>query len=84
MYNVHIIINILVLLMMIIIISIFALNMKEPYPKKIIQFYTEPYVRFLSYMLIYALTFYNNTLALVALIGVLLLHLDFINLVIID
>jgi hypothetical protein len=56
--------------------------MKEPYPKKIIQLYNEPYVRFLLYMLIYALTYYNNTLSLLGLIGVLMIHMDYINLVI--
>lgn len=67
---------------MIIIISIFGLDMKEPYPKQLIQLYNEPYIRFLSYMLVYALTFYNNTLALVGLLGVLMLHIDYINLVV--
>jgi len=82
MYNVHIIINFFILITMIIIISIFGLDMKEPYPKELIQLYNEPYIRFLSYMLVYALTFYNNTLSILGLFGVLMLHLDYINLVV--
>lgn len=84
MYNIHIIINLLVLLILIIFVSLFALDMKEPYPKNVIKYFSEPYVRFLSYMIVYALTFYNNTIAIVFLIGILLLHIDYINLVITD
>jgi hypothetical protein len=82
MYNVDIFINFFILITIMIIISIFGLDMKEPYPKKIIQIYNEPYVRFISYMFVYALTFYNNSIAIVGLIAVLLLHIDFINLVV--
>jgi hypothetical protein len=67
-----------------IIISIFGLDMKEPYPQKIIQMYNEPYIRFMSYMFVFALTFYNNSIAILALIAILLLHIDFINLVVTD
>lgn len=84
MYNVHVFINLLILITMMIIISIFGLDMKEPYPKELIQLYNEPYVRFISYMFVYALTFYNNSIAIVGLIAVLLLHIDFINLVVTD
>lgn len=76
------ILNFLILILLIIIISIFALDMKEPYPFFIIKLYSEPYVRFLSYMIVYALTFYNNVIAIMVFIGVLLLNLDYVNLVI--
>jgi len=67
---------------MITLISIFGLDMKEPYPKQLIKLYNEPYIRFFSYMVVYALTYYNNTLSLLGLVGVLMLHMDYINLIV--
>ena len=56
--------------------------MKMPYPRKIIKLYNEAYIRCLSYILVYILTYYDIRIALFLLFGVILLHIDYINLVI--
>lgn len=81
MYNANVIVNFTVLLTMIIFISLYGLDMKEPYPYQWIELYSEPYVRVFSYLLVYALSLFNNTLAIVYMIGILLLHIDYNNLV---
>lgn len=80
MYNIKGFINIGVLLLLIIIISIYGLDIREPYPPKIIKLFSEPYVRFLTYILVYALSFYNYSITFVFLFAVLLLHIDYVNL----
>ncbi len=58
----------------------YGLDIREPYPKKIIKLFSEPYIRFLSYITVYAASFYNYSLTLVFLFAVLLLHIDYVNL----
>lgn len=80
MYNVRGFINIAVLLTLVVSISIFGLDMKEPYPRVMIRAFEEPYIRFFTYILIYLVSYYNTPIAFVLLIGVLLLHIDYVNL----
>lgn len=77
MYNAYVI-----TLVLIILISIFGLDMKEPYPHYTIKLFSEPYVRFFCYLSIYLLAIYSPILGIVSSIGILLLHIDYINLVI--
>jgi hypothetical protein len=81
MYNVHIVINLTVVIFLITSISILGLDMKEPYPRKLIQLFSEPYVRFSCYMGIYLVCLYNHVIGLLLALGLVLLHLDFLNLV---
>ena len=80
MYNARGFINLAILISMIVLISVFGLDMKEPYPKGMIKAYSEPYVRFLAYLSVYLISFYNTSISFVLLIGVLLLHIDYVNL----
>lgn len=75
-------INYIIIIILCIIISIYAIDMTRPYPRIIIELYNEPYIRFGSYMLVYALSFYNKQISFLLLIGLLFLHFDLINLVI--
>jgi hypothetical protein len=81
MYNVWIIFNLLVVIFLVTLISVIGLDMKEPYPRKLILLYSEPYIRFFSYFFSYVLWQYNNTIALLWMIGLVLLQIDFSNLV---
>lgn len=73
--------NLVIIVVITIIISILGLDIKEPYPRVVITMWAEPYVRFLALCAIYLLSIYNFTIALLAVIAVLLLHIDYLNLV---
>jgi hypothetical protein len=75
-----VIINIIILLIIILIISSYCLNVRIPYPKNIINNFNEPIIRFVSYILIYCICVYNPILGLFSGVGILLLHIDYINL----
>jgi hypothetical protein len=51
-----------------------------PYPKEVIVFFSEPFVRIMAYALIYQVAYYNPVISIFALICVVSLHLDIINL----
>lgn len=73
-------INAVLLVILMIIISIYCLNIKTMYPKAIVEFFGEPIGRLSLYMLVYLVSFYNELLGLISLIPVVLIHLDIINL----
>ncbi len=79
-YNLTGFINIGILIFLVILISIYGLDIREPYPPKLIKLFSEPYIRFLSYIGIYAMSFYNSSITFVLLFAVLLLHIDYVNL----
>jgi hypothetical protein len=81
MHNIDVVTNLMVIIMAITLISMYGLDMKEPYPPKIIASFSEAHIRFLSYVAIYLLgSMYNGVVMLVVMIGMLLLHIDYINL----
>jgi hypothetical protein len=52
-----------------------------PYPKWVIYNFNEPIYKFICYLCIYFISYYDIRTALVSLILILLLHLDYINLI---
>lgn len=76
------ILNLVVITTATIFIAIFSVDIKEPYPKSVIKMWAEPYIRFLAVIAIYLITLYNPTMGILALLGVLLLHLDYLNLIV--
>lgn len=58
----------------------YGINMTTPYPKPLLDLFSEPWMRLLLYVTIYVLACYNRLLALMLAMFVLLLHLDYINL----
>lgn len=52
--------------------------MKEPYPKIIIDLFHEPYIRFTLYFMVYIIALYDLKIALMYLIILLLLNMDYI------
>jgi hypothetical protein len=62
-------------------LGIVSLDMKKPYPTKIIEFISEPYIRCLCYLAVYFLCIYDVLIGLLWMMMVVLLHFDFINLI---
>jgi hypothetical protein len=79
MYKLYI--NIGVLVASLLVISIYCLHVKMLYPKWVIELFTEPIGLYFTYMFVYLVSFYNELIALLLLICVVLVHLDIINIV---
>lgn len=58
----------------------YSIDMKRIYPFWVMQSFSEPYIRFLSYAIVYILSCYNIQLSLLFGVIVVLLHIDYINL----
>lgn len=80
--NVPVVLNGLALIIILVFISWFSIDMKEPYSKEVIKLYSEPYTRFFLYGGVYLLSLYNNIIAITVAIGLVLLHIDYVNLVV--
>jgi hypothetical protein len=74
------ILNIFVLIILITFIVKYCINIKILYPKWVVFVINEPIFRFILYLLIYLLSFYNPIISLYSLIIVLFIHIDYINL----
>ncbi len=72
--NTSIILNSLIVVVLYFIISIFALDLRIPYPKLLIVKFHEPYIKILVYMCVYLSSYYNPIISLLCLILVVLLH----------
>lgn len=62
------------------ILMVYGLSMSSPYPRWAIEPFQYPHVRLATYMALYALSYMNPIVALLAFMIVIFLHLDFINL----
>jgi hypothetical protein len=62
-------------------LGIVSLDMKKPYPAKIIELISEPYIRCICYLIVYFLCIYDVLIGLLWMMMVVLLHFDFINLI---
>lgn len=74
------IVIIMVICILAFIIVEFSLNVKNPYPKWIWLYYQEPYVRFISYIIIYLIVCFSPIIAILLSIIVVFLHIDIMNL----
>ena len=74
-------INTCVLLSIIGFIGYYGLRMRKPYPRLIMTYFSEPFVRFLTYIVLYIVCIYNAILGLFLGIAIILLHFDYINIV---
>lgn len=72
--------NVIILILVLAFILTLSIHMKKPYPKEVMKKFDEPYLRFFAYVGLYALCFYNPVVGLFGFIGLLLLHIDYINL----
>lgn len=71
-------INIIILIILLVFILTFSIDIKEPYPKIIIDLFHEPYIRFTLYFMVYIIALYDLKIALMYLIILLLLNMDYI------
>lgn len=72
--------NVIMLILILAIILTLSIHMKTPYPREIMQKFDEAYVRFFAYVILYVLCFFNPVVGLFAFMGLILLHIDYINL----
>lgn len=76
----QIIIHIILITLLFLTTAEYSIDMKRVYPFWIMQSFSEPYVRFFLYTLVYMLSCYNIQISLLFGIIVVLLHIDYINL----
>lgn len=58
----------------------YSTDMKRIYPFWMMQSFSEPYIRFLLYTIVYVLSCYNMQISILFGVIVVLLHIDYINL----
>lgn len=75
-----VVVNIISILVLSSIIIYYSLSMTSPYPQVIMEQFQYPYVRLIVYLSIYVLSYVNPIVALLALMVVMFLHLDYVNL----
>lgn len=73
--------NITIITLLLFTVIEYSIEMKRIYPVWMMSFISEPYVRFILYVIVYVLACYNVPIAVLFSIVVVLLHLDYINLV---
>lgn len=73
-------VNATVILALVISICYYCLEVKTLYPQWLIELYEEPLGRFMLYMSVYMISFYNEIIALLLLVIVVMVHVDIINL----
>lgn len=67
-------------ILLLILLGFIIWHFNKTYPRWAIIAVSEPINRFLLYMIVYAVSYYDNLLALVLLIAVVLLNIDYYNL----
>ena len=79
--NIYVISNLLILIMLLAWLIYYGINLKIPYPKKVIEEFDKPFVRCICYIILYLIAIYNPILGLLSGISLLLLHLDYLTLI---
>lgn len=72
--NHTLVLNSLLVVLLYFVISVFSLDIKIPYPKSLVIVFHEPFVKIVLYMTIFLLASYNPLVSLFALIFVVLMH----------
>lgn len=72
--------NLGILFVLFIILVVYGVDMRIPYPRWVIQLYNEPLVRICTYAFIYHVAYYNPVISIFMLMCIVFLHLDIINL----
>lgn len=74
------IINIILLTLLFFATVEYSIDMNRVYPFWVIQSFSEPYIRFILYAMVYVLSCYNIQVSLLFGVIIVLLHIDYINL----
>lgn len=72
--------NLTICLILLMLLIAFGLDMRVPYPSQVIQGFTEPIVRLISYVALYNLAYYNPVVSILAFMCLVFLHIDYVNL----
>lgn len=73
-------VNLVIVFLLLTILCMYSIRQAYPYPQNILDSFHEPIMRFVAYIIVYGLCFYNPLIGLLAGVSVLLLHMDYINL----
>jgi len=76
-----IIFNLILIMVLTALLMVYGLRIEKPYPKWLIEYFEEPYVRLLTYIGVYVASYMNPIVGLLGGMAVLFLHLDVVNLV---
>lgn len=74
------ILNSLIVLILVMLLVVYALDIKVPYPPYVINAFSQPIVRLLVYIGMYSIAYYNPVVSILTFVCVISLHLDLINL----
>jgi hypothetical protein len=72
--------QVLLISILFIIVLEYGVDMKKLYPVWVIQYFAEPLVRFIMYVVIYLIACYNPIIALFLALITIFIHIDLINL----
>jgi hypothetical protein len=70
----QLILNILIVTLLYFIICIFSLDIRVPYPKSVIVYFNEPYVKLVAYLVLYVVSYYNPIVSLLLMMVIVFLH----------
>ena len=77
----QLILNTLIVTLLYFIICIFSLDIRVPYPKSVIVHFNEPYVKLVSYLVIYFVSYYNPIVSMLLMVMVVLIHTNDVEIV---
>lgn len=66
--------NTLLVVVLYFVVSIWALDVRIPFPRWMIVGFREPYIKIAAYLGVYALSYYNPVISILALVMVVMLH----------
>ena len=72
--NTIVIINTLLIVLIFFGISVYALDIKIPFPQQLVIMFHDPSIKIVFYFGVYLLSFYNPIISMLALVFVVLLH----------
>lgn len=72
--------NAVIVIALVIYLTFVSCNMKQPYSHTVYEYFSEPMVRVCAYLGIFVISEYNPVIALLAMMIVVFLHMDYNNL----
>ncbi len=73
-------INFIIFIVLLLIIILYSIQNKKPYPKMILNRFNEPIYKFLTYITLYLISAYNPIFSILSILILIPMHLDYINL----
>lgn len=72
--------NTIIIITLCLIMFLYSLDIKTPFPRFVLLYFDNPMVRIIVYFAVYCISFYNPIIALLTMLIVITVHLDYINL----